>query len=91
MVKQQRQVYFTGTVQGVGFRYTAYRLAGRYRVSGTVRNLPDGRVHCLVEGEDDQINAFLEDLTRAMSGYIHNQTQEIVPHSGKFDSFTIGF
>jgi acylphosphatase len=44
MDKQQRTVRFSGMVQGVGFRYTACRIAGRYDVTGYVKNLHDGSV-----------------------------------------------
>ncbi|MHC4294989.1 MAG: acylphosphatase [Planctomycetota bacterium] len=91
MGREQREVFFSGMVQGVGFRYTAHRLATRYDVSGIVRNIPDGRVECIVEGETGEIDAFLEELARAMSGYIRSQTQQTAPYSGKFDSFTVVF
>ena len=39
-----RQVYYTGRVQGVGFRYSTKRIASGYDVTGSVKNLPDGRV-----------------------------------------------
>ena len=42
-------ITFTGRVQGVNFRWTACRAAGKYQVSGWVRNEPDGSVRCLVE------------------------------------------
>ena len=56
MALEQRIVNFFGTVQGVGFRYTTCRTARRYEVTGTVRNLPDGRVECVVEGEATEIS-----------------------------------
>ena len=47
---EQREVYYSGRVQGVGFRYTVRSLASRMAVTGFVKNLPDGRVHLVVEG-----------------------------------------
>ncbi len=91
MAREQRQVYFAGTVQGVGFRYTACRIATRYEVDGFVRNLPDGRVECVLEGESGEIDAFLEDLDRMMSGYVRNQSQQTAPFTGKLGSFTVKF
>ena len=41
MDQTAKQVIFRGRVQGVGFRYTARRIAARYDVTGFVRNLPD--------------------------------------------------
>ena len=44
-----KQVRYSGQVQGVGFRYTAQRLAEGYAVSGYVRNLPEGDVELVAE------------------------------------------
>ena len=91
MAKEQRIVHFSGTVQGVGFRYTACRLAESHDVAGSVRNLPDGQVECVVEGEAQDIDAFLADLVRSMGSYIRRQTQQKAPFSGKFSSFGVRF
>ena len=64
MAKQQRLVHFFGTVQGVGFRYTACRVAAGYEVGGYVRNLADGSVECLAEGDPAEIDGFLAELAR---------------------------
>jgi acylphosphatase len=64
----RKHVWYSGHVQGVGFRYTAQRLAQRYHVGGFVRNLRDGRVELVAEGE-----AFLSDVARSMAGYITHQ------------------
>ena len=91
MLNQQRQVCFSGAVQGVGFRFTACRIADRHDVTGYVRNLPDGRVECVVEGESSEIDAFLKELNRAMAPYIRSQRQNVAPYSGELDSFTVRF
>lgn len=91
MAAEQRQVHYSGSVQGVGFRFTACRVAANYDLEGYVRNLPDGRVECTVEGESEQIDGFLEDLTRAMSGYIRDQVQRTFPPSGNLGRFTIRY
>ena len=91
MDKVQRRVHFEGTVQGVGFRYTACRIAGNYDLGGYVRNLPDGRVECVMEGTQAEIAAFVDDLAQAMGGYIRRQNQQVMPYSGKFDSFSVMF
>jgi len=91
MAEQQRTVRFHGRVQGVGFRYTAYRLAGGFDVTGYVRNLADGSVECVVEGEADEIDAFLTALSDHMGGYIQRQTQQTAPAGGAFGSFDVRF
>jgi acylphosphatase len=59
MSRKRMQVFFSGTVQGVGFRFTAERLARRFPVTGYVRNLDDGRVEVTAEGEEPQLVEFL--------------------------------
>jgi len=58
-VKRSRlQIFYSGRVQGVGFRYTTKALATGYEVTGLVRNLPDGRVELIAEGPRDELEAF---------------------------------
>jgi acylphosphatase len=54
-------VYFTGRVQGVGFRYTTLQIAKEFEVAGVVRNLADGRVYLEVEGRAADVAALLRD------------------------------
>lgn len=91
MTGEQRIVVFSGMVQGVGFRYTACRVAGGFDVTGTVRNLPDGGVECVLEGDAAEIDAFLESLAQRMNGYIRKQTQQMAPYTGKYASFTVAY
>ena len=89
MAEEQRIVYFSGNVQGVGFRYAACRTAVQYNVTGYARNLPDGRVECLVEGPDTEIDNFLADLSRRMRGYIRSQEQQTAQYSGRYETFGV--
>lgn len=57
-----RRFLITGYVQGVGYRFFAMRAAARHQVLGTVRNLDDGRVEVIAEGERDAIDEFKKDL-----------------------------
>jgi acylphosphatase len=91
MAAEQRTVLFAGRVQGVGFRFTACRLAGRYDVTGTVRNLPDGRVECVIEGEAAEIDAFLAALRERMSGYIRDETSRTAAPTGRYAGFDVAF
>ena len=58
MSRVRMMVLYSGRVQGVGFRYTARTVAAGFEVSGTVRNLPDGRVELVAEGEKPELEAF---------------------------------
>ena len=91
MPQQQRIIHFEGDVQGVGFRYTAVRVAESYDITGYVRNLSDGRVECVVEGPPQQIDAFVEQLSRRMKPYIRRQTVQHAPAAGAFRSFGVRY
>jgi len=51
-------VLYSGHVQGVGFRYTVKTVAYGFEISGTVRNLSDGRVELTTEGCKEELEAF---------------------------------
>lgn len=83
-----KRVYYSGRVQGVGFRYTAHQLAGAHPVAGYVRNLPSGQVELVVEGEPDAVDAYLAALARRMSAYIEDVQAHEEPSAG-YQSFLI--
>jgi acylphosphatase len=58
MSRQRLHVYYSGRVQGVGFRYTTKAVALGFEVTGTVRNLVDGRVELVAEGDRPELEAF---------------------------------
>ena len=91
MAQEQRIVNYRGNVQGVGFRFTACRIAENYDVTGFVRNLPDGGVEVLAEGDVAQIDAFLADLAQRFDGFIRSQTQQTAPYGGSFESFGVRY
>ena len=88
---ERQLIYFAGQVQGVGFRYTARRLATRYAVDGFVRNLPDGRVELVAEGLPAEVGAFVDDLRRTMQSYVRDCDIHRAPASGEFEGFEIRF
>lgn len=85
----RRTAYFSGRVQRVGFRYTARSVAARYAVTGFVRNLDDGRVELVVEGDERQTMSMLDDLKQRMADYIGGMDQATSPATGQFDTFGI--
>ncbi|MGJ3243949.1 MAG: acylphosphatase [Opitutales bacterium] len=64
------EAWYSGHVQGVGFRYSTTQVAREFEVSGTVQNLDDGRVHVVAEGSRDEVRAFLAELADQMRSYI---------------------
>ena len=88
---RRREVYYSGRVQGVGFRYTVQALARRFAVSGFVKNLADGRVQLVVEGTAAEIGAFLAAVWAEMGHYVAD-TQEIAGEAtGRFSGFQVRF
>jgi acylphosphatase len=87
--QQQREIHYAGSVQGVGFRYTVRSLAARFDVTGFVRNLPDGRVHLVVEGAAGEINDFLDAIKAEMTTYIRDVQDMPRPATGWFHAFEI--
>ena len=82
-------VHFSGHVQGVGFRYTTRQLARGFEVSGYVRNLDDGRVELVIEGETRVLEDFLAMLKQQMQDYIHEIQQVCSPALGQFPIRTL--
>jgi len=86
---QRMETLFSGNVQGVGFRYTTVRVASGFDVSGYVRNLADGRVHLLAEGEAEELDAFLAAVEEAMGGYIRDRQTMRGFATGEFARFGV--
>ena len=70
---KRAQVFYSGRVQGIGFRYSSRDVACGYEISGFIRNLPDGRVELVAEGEEAEVQAFLEGIQAShLGGHIRN-------------------
>ena len=82
-------VFFSGRVQGVGFRYQTLQVAKGYEVSGYAMNLPDGRVQVEAEGQPDEVHAFITAVQERMEGYIRQVEQTGATRAPQFTGFTI--
>ncbi len=87
----QAQIYFKGTVQGVGFRYTCQRFALDLGLKGWVKNLADGRVEVLAQGDKDDLEALLDNLKNHFGGYIHDVQKIYKQMSREFEDFKIAY
>ena len=63
----RKVVFYSGRVQGVGFRYTTANLAKRFAVAGYVQNLPDGKVLLDVQGSAEEVRGLLDAIDQAMA------------------------
>ncbi|MHC4324049.1 MAG: acylphosphatase [Planctomycetota bacterium] len=86
-----KHVIFIGRVQGVGFRYTAHRMANRRRLSGFVRNLPDGTVEMLAQGLAQDIDDCVQDIKDYFGDYLRETRVQEMPPDPKYKDFRITF
>jgi acylphosphatase len=84
------QVFYEGNVQGVGFRYTVRQIAKGFDVTGSVRNLPDGRVELLASGDENEVRSFLEAIGQSeLRGHIRKHTEVPLSDAPPFRGFEI--
>ena len=85
-----RKFLISGEVQGVGYRYFAQRSSARHQVRGYVKNLDDGRVEVLAEGNAKSVDAFRLDLAAGPSNSRVGLIEELVLEpSGLYSAFRI--
>ncbi|MBU1863412.1 MAG: acylphosphatase [Candidatus Omnitrophica bacterium] len=89
---KQLEVYFEGHVQGVGFRFTVEHYARSYNVTGFVKNLPDGRVELVIEGEEEELKRFLDVICNSpLKRHIYHCNQTWRDASKALKPFTIKY
>ena len=90
MNRKRMQLIYSGRVQGVGFRYTARTVATGFEVTGTVRNLPDGRVELVAEGAREELDAFRQAIREAgLEHFIQHEDVTWGEAQGGFRGFEI--
>jgi len=90
MNRSRMQIFYSGHVQGVGFRYTAKTVAAGFDVAGTIRNLSDGRVELVAEGAKDELHAFRQAVRDAgLAHFIRNEEVSWSDATGAFRGFEI--
>ena len=86
-----RRYLVSGRVQGVGFRYFAQDAAQREGLTGFVRNLDDGRVEAIAEGEAEAMERFEMALHRGPSqARVSDVEHESLVPSGRYHGFMVG-
>ena len=82
-------IYFSGRVQGVGFRYTSHAIAQRYEVTGWVKNLPNGSVEMIVEGASDQLKKYVAELSESTHGNVSEMQVSKLEPTGEFSAMEV--
>jgi acylphosphatase len=92
MPKSRAKLIIKGMVQGVNFRYYTQREAQKRNLTGWVRNLPDGSVAALFEGDENEVESMIQ---WCRSGPPSAQVTEMIvqpeDYRGEFESFSIQF
>ena len=86
-----KHIIFSGRVQGVGFRFTAHRMAGRHQLTGYVRNLPNGSVEMLAQGPAKDIDDCIKDIQDCLAGYVREVKINEIPPNPRYTDFKITF
>ena len=90
MGREQMSIYYSGRVQGVGFRYATKNVVRGFEVTGTVRNLEDGRVELIAEGDRTELEDFRRAIQDSEVGrFIRNEAVAWSPAGNGFRGFEI--
>jgi acylphosphatase len=90
MKRERVTVFYLGRVQGVGFRYTVRTQVNGFEVTGTVRNLADGRVELIAEGVRSELEGLMEAIRQSDVGrFIRQEQVDWMDARNEFRTFEI--
>lgn len=90
MAKKRAEFLVYGYVQGVGFRYFVYRNATNLGLTGYAKNMLDGTVYVVAEGEEEKLQKLYEYLRVGSShSYIEKVDVKFSEFEGTFQGFNI--
>lgn len=90
MKRERVTNFYSGRVQGVGFRYSVKNVATGFEVTGTVRNLDDGRVELIAEGQKSELEEFLVAIRESeVRRFIKNEQTTWSEAKNEFRGFEI--
>ena len=90
--KMQRYILISGVVQGVGFRHFTRQNAMRLGIRGYAKNLPNGKVEVVAEGDKATLDEFVKILWKGPpASRVEDVKVEARPHSGEYTSFGVKF
>ena len=87
----RRDVIYTGRVQGVGFRWTTNQIAKDFDVVGTVENRADGSVYMVVEGLENEVDAFMKVISDRMALNLKETKIQQGSALGDLDDFHVNY
>jgi acylphosphatase len=90
MKRSRMHIFYSGNVQGVGFRYTVKSVAAGFEVVGIVRNLIDGRVEMVAEGPKEELEGFRKAIRdEGLEHFIRNEDVKWSEATEEFRGFDI--
>ncbi len=84
-------VFYSGNIQGIGFRFATLDFAQKLSINGWVKNLADGRVEIVVEGQEKILQVFLDKVGKQFQNYIKDVKLEWQKPIEEFKNFEIKF
>lgn len=90
-MKKRLHIKFAGRVQGVGFRFTAEAIARQFNITGWARNLTNGEVEIVAEGEKESLEEFISNLQGQFSANIADKEISWNDPTSEFKEFGIRF
>ena len=88
--RRRLNIFYSGRVQGVGFRYAVKTVATGFELAGIVRNLPDGRVELAAEGSRAELEAFRAAIrAEGLAGFIEREEVSWSETKNEFRGFEI--
>ena len=82
-------VYFSGRVQGVGFRYTCVQQSLHHAVTGWVKNLDNGSVEMIVEGQSSELESYLQRVCESTHGSVADTQTIKSAATGEFSAMSV--
>lgn len=87
---EAKQIFYTGRVQGVGFRFSVKQLVKGFEVQGWVKNLADGRVELQIMAEGEELDEFIEEIQDShLGGFIKESEVHVISLLENCSGFSI--
>lgn len=88
----KKHIFISGRVQGVGFRHFTRKNAEALGVTGWVKNLPDGRVEAVFQGNEEQVEQLIQRCKKGpVASYVKDINTEKDSGDEDYDDFSVEF